>query len=197
MHVEAEGEVEAHGPELALRALLGFGLRNAKHLEGRAARLRVTDEDLAAVLRTQLDDPNTTVDVVGDLPAVGEILRQMAVDLAGAEPIAGVLEAQGVTIERLRAFADAAASFYAAAPWEHLQNEDLIVVESPTWPRSLSRVCVMGNAGINYGLAFFDSRAAFERMAFGGLGSAPRLLGKGWALHFGPLDELPFADADA
>jgi tetratricopeptide (TPR) repeat protein len=197
VHVEAEPEFGAHGPDLALTALLEFGLREAKHLGGRAARLRVTDPDLAAYLAGQLDDPDTAIDVVSDLPAVADVLGEMAKELSGAEPIAPALEAPGATVERLRAFAEAAAAFYAAAPWEHLQNEDLIGVESPKWPRNLSRVAVMGNAGINYGLAFFDSAADFERMAFSGMDVAARVPGSSWAVHFGPLDELPIPDADA
>jgi tetratricopeptide (TPR) repeat protein len=197
VHVEPEPAFGAHGPELALTALLEFGLREAKHLGGRAARLRVTDPDLAAFLAAQLDDRDTTIDVVDDLPAVTDILHQMARELSGAEPIPSVLDAPGVTPERLRAFAEAAAAYYLAAPWEHLQNEDLIVVESPRWPRHLSRVTVMGNAGINYGLAFFDARADFERMAFSELDVSARAPASCWAVYFGPLDELPIPDADA
>jgi hypothetical protein len=69
-----------------------------------------------------------------------------------------------VTLERLRAYADAAAAFYRSVPWKHLANADLLVVESPAPPRGMKHAVVLGNAGEQFGLGFFDSRKAFERM---------------------------------
>ena len=197
MHLEPEPEFDAHGPSLALAALLELGLRHDKHLGGRAARLCVTDAELAAFLAAQLNDPETTIGVVDDVPAVREVLRQFALDINDGEVPPEALEAPGVTIDRLRAFADAAACFYRAAPWEHLQNDDLIVIQAPKLPRALSRLVVMGNAGLHYGLAFFESRAAFERMAYGSGDIEDRAPAQAWALYFGAFDELPFGDADA
>jgi tetratricopeptide (TPR) repeat protein len=197
VHVEAEPEFGAHGHDLALRALVEFGLRYRKHDIGRPARLRVTDPDLAAHLTSQLQDSETSVEVVRDLPVVRDALRHLAEDLAGGELPPDLLDARGVTVDRLRAFADAAASFYAAAPWDHLQNEDLIEIRAPGLPRAMSRLIVMGNAGVNFGLAFFDSRAAFERLAFGAEDGVGALPSDAWALFFGGFDELSLGDADA
>jgi len=72
-----------------------------------------------------------------------------------------------VTVARVRAFAEAAARFYDARPWQHLANEDLVVVEAPKAPKAMACVSVLGKGGQEFGLAFFESRRAFERAASG------------------------------
>lgn len=197
VHLEPEPSPEAHDHGLALAALLRFGLDHQERLGGRPARLRVTDPELASYLTAQIEDRDTVVEVVSELPEVRAVLAGLAEELADGPLIPGALAVPGVGVDRLRAFAEAAAAFFAAAPWEHLQNEDLISVGSPKWPRNLSRVAVMGNAGINFGLAFFDSRAAFERMVFSDLDVPARAPASSWSLHFGSFDDLPLDDADA
>jgi tetratricopeptide (TPR) repeat protein len=195
MHLEPEKELDAHGHDLALTCLLDFAHRERRDLGGRAARLRVADSELASYLEEQLQDSRTTIEVVAGLPAVDDVLRSMAEELQRDQP-PSALDAPRVTVDRLRAFADAAAAFFAAAPWEHLQNDDLIVVSSPKLPRGMSRFSVMGHARINHGLAFFDSRAAFEEVAFGD-GDVPTMPASAWSVHFRPIEEIPIRDADA
>src|SRR6266852_2307476 len=57
------------------------------------------------------------------------MLARMAANTNGP-PHPAALEGRGVTVERMRAFAVAARDFYAAAPWRHLSDEDLIYVEA-------------------------------------------------------------------
>jgi len=49
-----------------------------------------------------------------------------------------LLDSWGMTIGRVRAFAEAAAEFYRAAPWRYLSDADLIEVELPKPPRGMS-----------------------------------------------------------
>lgn len=83
------------------------------------------------------------------------------------ERLPGLLESPGMSVDRLRAFASAAAAFFAARPWDHLANEDLLIAEGGRAPRNLRHLCVLGQGGHQFGLAFFDSRAAFERLLEG------------------------------
>ena len=55
-------------------------------------------------------------------------------------------------------------------------------------------MCVLGNAGQQFGLAFFESRKAFERIYSGGGSFLPR---RAFGVTYGPIDALPFADVDA
>ena len=52
----------------------------------------------------------------------------------------GPFSGEGVTPERMRAFADAAATFWRAEPWQFLTDEDTIRVESPEPPAESARM---------------------------------------------------------
>ena len=104
--------------------------------------------------------------------------------------------AGGVTLERMRAFADAAREFYAAAPWQHLSDQDLIQVEAPTVAGGLRYVSVLGAARVTFGLGFFQSPDEFEAVQET-IDPMALLTARGkWSVTFGPLDQLPFGDAD-
>ncbi|HEY3884741.1 MAG TPA: hypothetical protein VGL62_06015 [Vicinamibacterales bacterium] len=126
--------------EFALAALLEFGLKSLKGLDGRPARVEVRDPGLRDALAEAIGRMSTSVVVVDDLPTVREVLNNLEAEAAGGRRFPGLLESSGVTPDRLRAFAQAAAAFYTARPWEHLANEDLIGVESDGAPRAMRHV---------------------------------------------------------
>lgn len=196
IHLALPHEGIPASPELALSALLEFGLKGSKGLEGRPSRVEVQD----AVLRDALSEPlsrlATAIALVADMPAVRETLCNLETEAGGGRRLPGALEAPEVTPDRLQAFADAAARFYEARLWDHLTDEDLLAVEGPREARGMTHVSVLGNGGQEFGLAFFESRKAFER--FLGLAADPRRhTDRAYGVTFGPIDELPFADADA
>jgi tetratricopeptide (TPR) repeat protein len=180
-------------PDLAVKALIEFGLKESKRLDGRPAVIEVR-EPLAKALSDTLSALNTSIRVTDDLPAVANALRSLETSLADGPRHAGMLEDTGVMVDDLRAFADAAAIFFRAAPWRHLTNEDLIAVEATQVPTTMRHFCVLGNAGEQFGLAFFESRQAFERIYSGEGNFLPR---RAFGVTYGPIDDLPFADVDA
>ena len=181
-------------PDLALAAFLEFGLKWAKELEGRPARIEVRDASLRDALAGPLATLDTTVALVEDVPAVREALHNLEAQSTG-ERLPGLLESPGMSVDRLRAFASAAAAFFVARPWDHLTNEDLLIVEGGRAPRDMRHVSVLGQGGQQFGLAFFDSRPAFERLLEGT--GAGRAASRAHGVTFGAIDELPFADVEA
>ena len=148
--------------ETALSCLFEFAAKEAKDLGGRPSRIEVRDAELKSALETALAGTGTIIVTVDELPAVKEVLRNFErVDAPVLYP--GLLEAAGMEVASVRAFAEAAARFYGARPWQHLANEDLIVVDSPGAPKGLNCMCVLGHGGEQFGLAFFEGRRAFER----------------------------------
>ena len=110
------------------------------------------------------------------------------------DPMPGLMEAEGMSVERVRAFTEAAALFYAAQPWERLANEDLIAVESEQVPREMRFAGVLGQASALCGLSFFDSRRAFERVFE--RADAGHIPTQSNSVIFDRIDGLPFADVD-
>jgi tetratricopeptide (TPR) repeat protein len=194
VHLDLPQEGEEATSDLALAVLLEFGLKWAKGLEGRPSRVEVRDAGLRDALAGPLATLDTEVTLVDDLPAVREALHNLEAHATG-ERLPGLLESPGVSVDRLRAFAGAAAAFFVARPWDHLANEDLVIVEAADAPWNMCHMSVLGQAGQQFGLAFFDSRQAFERLL--DAADAGRSASRAHGVTFGAIDELPFADADA
>ena len=193
--LDEDGTTQA-SREAASLAALDEMANSPKLAQYRPAALRVRDETLAATLRDAVAGTGTTVEVVKDLPIITAFLDDMAA-AAGADESPGALTAPGVTPERLRAFADAAKAFYEAAPWRHLDSEDLVKVEAPKAGRGLSLFVVMGSAGQQFGLGFFSSAAKFRALQ---TGATPEILledGGEWAIYLSPGWETPLADVMA
>ena len=195
VHVALPPEGADASPEFALAALLEFGIKHAKGLEGRPGRIEVRDQALREPLAQTLERLSTAVVVVDELPAVRDILTQFESHASGGRRFPGLLDAPGISVERLRAFAEAAAAFYDARIWDHLANEDLIVIEAEGAPRRRRHVSVLGQGGQLFGLSFFESRAAFARVL--NRADSGRYPDHADGVTFGSIDELPFADVDA
>ena len=193
MNVGLGGARGAPDPGLALQVLADLGL---KFVRCRPAGLEVADESLGAQLAESLGDPELTVTVRPALPDVDRLVREMEHATSDAPPLPEALDASGVTVERMRAFAEAARDFYQAAPWQHLSDADLIHVEEPAVASGLRYLTVLGAAGQTFGLGFFANPRQFDSLY-----ESPdpeRLLNEGakWTVLYGPADEMPFGDGD-
>ena len=193
LHAAFPEEGNAGNADVALRALIEFGLKESKRLAGRPSIVQVRDARLAEALSESMTALNTSVMVLEELPAVTEALQSLEAAASGGHRQPGMLEATGVTVNQLCAFAEAAAVFFQAAPWRHLTNEDLIVARASQIPKAMRHVCVLGNAGEQFGIAFFESRQAFERIY---RDAGPYLPRRAFGVTYGPIDDLPFADVD-
>lgn len=195
VHMKMEPEFGAHDAALALEALVEFGL-NKKLAGCRPARLEVPDEELGAYLVRTLGDDRLTFKASKDLRAVKQTLAHYGEYMGGAPLPPDALGAPGVTIERMRAFAEAAKRFYLAAPWRYLNDEDLTHVEAPSVERGLRHLTVLGAAGQTFGLGFFESPDDFEAIL---AAADPETFMEGrnrWAVWFGPIADMPFGDVD-
>jgi tetratricopeptide (TPR) repeat protein len=194
MNVQLAAADDASDPSLALRVLAELGLKLTRW---RPARLEVADGTLGARLAEALADPELSVRVRADLPDVDRVLREMEHGVGGgAPPVPEALDAPGVTVERMRAFAEAARDFYRAAPWVHLSDEDLVHVEAPAVGSGFRFLTVLGAAGQTFGLGFFANPKEFE--AVHADRDPQALLGRlgKWTVLYGPIHEMPFGDAD-
>jgi len=191
VHVELERERSAHDWTLALDALIAFGLKRGL-VECRPAVLEVADEDLGRRVREALGDRELEIASASGLPAVQAVLATMG-EYEGRRMPPGALDGTGVTVDRMRAFAEAARRFWEAAPWRHLSDEDLVQIEAPAAGRGLAHVVVLGAAGQTFGVGFFDSAKDHDAVTDGVLGAVDR---PRWSVLFGPITDLPFGDAD-
>lgn len=126
-------------------------------------RLEVCDPELAEYLRRHLEGAGIEVRLTDQLPVLEAVVVEVAEMFdthAGGPP--SLLDAHGMTIERVRAFADAAAC-YRAAPWRNLSDTDLIQIESPQPPRGMACLVVRGAGRSTYGWGLYPSRTAYNQ----------------------------------
>jgi len=197
------GQVEPHPPHeknyaKALTALVRFAC-DRERAGYRPGRLEVNDSALAEHLSGMLAEAGIKVVSRDKLPALDRCLADMAEYMTGRAPLPGPLEGAGITVERMRRFAEAAKAFFQAAPWEDLSDQDLIEIESPHAPEGLGFASVLGAGGQTYGLAFFGTRDDYRRFYDSSADPEAYYAASAsgtWALSFGDMIELPLGDAD-
>lgn len=194
VHLKIEPELGVPDAALALEVLLEFGL-NRKLAGCRPARLEVATEELGATLVHRLGDDRLAFTVSTDLRAVKQVLARYCEQVNRGPLPPEALDAPGVTVEGMRAFAEAARRFYLAAPWRHLTDEDLIHVEAPSVEPGLRHLTVLGAGGRTFGLGFFETAEEFEAVQ---ADPDPEVLHDRarWAVWYGPTEEMPFGDMD-
>lgn len=180
------------GAEFAADVLVDLALRYQDQLIGRPGRIEVEDASLGAAVVALLGDPDVAVDVVADLTEVKAFVFELARSEQENSPVPELLSGRGVTVADVREFADAAARFYRAEPWLHLVNDDLLTVQMPGLDRRVRYASVMGNAGLQFGVAFFTSLHDVESISNGTGGLDARRTY--WSVTFSRQDETPPAD---
>jgi tetratricopeptide (TPR) repeat protein len=182
-------------PAMLLDAMAGEG-GGGQGIPGiRPEKLVVADESTAEYLRQELG-AEFEISVKSELPGINSVMQHMQQKLPVTSGY-GFRRDSDVTPQRLRAFAEAAADFYRAAPWQHLIDEDLIRIESPAGREELSHISIMGAGGTAFGLAFFRSPAQHAELEQAtDMRKFHRKHGGLWAITFGPIMSLPLSDAD-
>jgi tetratricopeptide (TPR) repeat protein len=162
----------------------------------RPTTVAVRDAALVEPLRVQLAPFGVSVQLTDTLPLIDEIEADMTREFTGGEADPGYLDQPGVTLERVRAFAEGAAAFHRAKLWWHLGDYDVVCVESPVPARELSCVVVLSGGDGELGLAFFDSVAEHTAFAAEAVGGRTALRRPRWSCTFDGPYELPNADSE-
>lgn len=160
------------------------------------ARVEAADPRLAGILESLLAPYGIPVETAPELPPLREFLSRAAERSMPDDPRPSPLTGAGVTLERLAAFARAAADFYASSFWHHLTADDLIRVEAPEVEGfqylSLSRA---GGGRLSV-VMFFPEIQVFEMLMDGEFDEL-RAAGKElWNLELAPVWEAPPSDLD-
>jgi len=181
--------------QTALGALVDFAADET--LAGyRPGKLEVNDPALAEHLAGLLAEADIRVEHRAKLLALERFMEAMAKEMQEGPLSPGLLEGKGVTLERVRSLAEAAKAFYEAAPWEHLSNQDVIEVETPSPDAGLTYAVVLGQGGAEYGQGFYRSLDQYWAMAAGEPMEAWMGSGGLWSMTFDDITFLTLADAD-
>jgi tetratricopeptide (TPR) repeat protein len=186
---------EEVGHHLALEALANLACDGtiAGYLP---ARLEVNDPDLAESLARTLAGLGVEVVHREHLLMIEQFLKRASAAV-GIADVPGALSPPGVTLDRFRAFADAAAEFHRAAPWRHLQDIDLLRIETPVPDPALRFASVLGQGGVERGVWLFEtSDILWETQRRGGDPGTGLARHGAWLVTYDPIDRIPASDAD-
>lgn len=169
----------ADAPEgsLAVGALLELARRTGNRPE----RIQVSDLEVAEKIRAALGgQAGTRVELRDDLLELRSVFNAFREHIAGND-LPGYLTVREVTVERVAAFARAAAGFFTAAPWLLLGPADLVEIEAP--PDLRLRLYLFGKSNEKGFLAFLTGEDVLE----------PELP---WSLLFVPAERIPLDDLE-
>lgn len=181
------------GVELVQAAIDSLAATTGK----RPAKIEVDDLDLAETLTKLTGCEGIAVACRGELLLLAEPMDEMSRELRAEEPLDAANAIPGVTIEHLRAFAEAADIFFQAEPWRQLESSDIIEVAAPRPAANVRFACVM-NAHGQCGLGLAGERAMLETSESDGERAVARLADDAvWSVTFHKPWEVPVAEHDA
>ncbi len=162
----------------------------------RPTRVAVPDAALAEAVRDRLAPLGITVEVEPALRELPDFMAAARTFALGDDPEPGYLAGAGVTPARVRALAEAAVAFERAAIWNHLNDLDLIEIESETPDDGFDCAVVTGNVGLLRGVMFFASPDAHDRMIESEDADDAVFDEPNWGIALRPLPDVAMDDAD-
>ncbi|TWT31523.1 hypothetical protein Enr8_34450 [Blastopirellula retiformator] len=162
----------------------------------RPARLECHDKKLAIALDKKLAVPELVVEHQPSMPEWEEVIADFASDFAaqmgGGTSPPKMIEV-GADLDQWRAFAMAAANFFRAQFWNHLDDVDVIRFDSPTVPESMRYGVILGAGGEIVGIGFYaQEQDHYDVMAQRASMESVSVL----SVAYDPFDEINAEDAE-
>jgi hypothetical protein len=163
----------------------------------RPAHLQFEDASLGQALAPELEKLGIGV-AHQPLPEVVDgLVADLELHMRGRPEHPGLLSVKGVTPELVGGMFAAAAEFYRAAPWVQLSDRHTLAVRVPP-ERKPRFVQVMGNAGVEYGLAMYRKWEHVERMVHATRDPRDAIPPQGMhSFFFDDVSKMPFDDLEA
>jgi hypothetical protein len=171
--------------------------KESRQTPHRPQHIFVEDVDLVAALAPELEKIGVEIEQHPRFEGMDDIIVDLETSLRGGPEHPGLLSVEGVTPELVAGLFSAAAEFYRAAPWVHLTDQQALAIR--LFPEQQARFAlVMGNAGVEYGLAMYRRWEDIERM-YSFADDPLELLPAdgGNSFFFDDISHVPFDDLEA
>ncbi|MEH2289641.1 DUF6930 domain-containing protein [Nostoc sp.] len=144
------------GPEAIVRTLMqAMEHPQSPARPARPQRIVVKDREIQFYLRGVLQDLDIAIDYAPELPLIDELFRGFADILDSQTPD---LPPQYAQILREKAFA-----IWQAAPWEFLEEQQILSIEINKWDVGTLYASIMGMLGMEYGILFYRSQESLKQ----------------------------------
>jgi len=144
------------GPEAIVRTLMRA--MEHPHSPGKPARpqkIVVKDRELQFYLRGVLQDLDITIDYVRELPLIDELFRGLTEVLDHQIP--------DLPPQYAQALHNQAMALWQIAPWEFLEEQQILSIEINKWDVGKLYTSVMGMLGMEYGILFYRSEDSLKQ----------------------------------
>jgi hypothetical protein len=144
------------GPEAVVRTLMqAMEHPQSPAKPARPQRIVVRDREIQFYLRGVLQDLEISIDYAPELPLIDELFRSFSEILAGQTP--------DLPPQYAQALEDKALAIWQSAPWEFLEEQQILSIEINNWDVGTIYVSVMGMLGMEYGILFYRSEESLKR----------------------------------
>ncbi len=144
------------GTEAVVRTLLrGMEQPHSPGMPARPQKIVVRDRELLFFLRGVLQGLDIHLDYVPDLPLIDEIFRGFQEALGSRPPQLPEAYLQSLPAKAM--------DLWAVAPWQRLEDHQIISIELNQWDIATLYVSIMGKLGMEYGVLFYRSLESLQR----------------------------------
>jgi hypothetical protein len=159
--------------------------------------LQVRPDQRWEALRPHLDQIGVGLVVSDDLGQMEVVFRELGERLGG-RPQPGLLDMPGVTPAQVAGFYEAAAFFYRQAPWKQVGYEAAMKVECGKFRGGPWYAVLMGQSGLETGLALYEDLEALRSLWAGGRADEEvARQSVATTVTFGEAWDIPVADLEA
>lgn len=143
------------GPEAVVRTLMrAIESPHSPAKPARPQRIVVQDREIQFYLRGVLQDIDIAIDRVPELPLIDELFRGFSEVLENQIPD---LPPEYADLLRNKAFA-----IWKLAPWEFLEEQQILSIEINQWDIGTLHASVMGMLGMEYGILLYRSEESLK-----------------------------------
>jgi tetratricopeptide (TPR) repeat protein len=133
----------------------------------RPGLIEVGSAEQREALLPLLDRAGIECVAVEQLEHLESVLDSLAQHLAGQGGPPSILDAPGMELAQVGSFYAAAAEFYRRMPWQRVPGDTVIKVECDKFQSGPWYAVVMGQSGVQQGLAIYEDLAALQAMISG------------------------------
>ncbi|ABA19828.1 conserved hypothetical protein [Trichormus variabilis ATCC 29413] len=147
---------EDTGPEAIVRTLMrAMEHPHSPAKPARPQKIVVRDREIQFYLRGVLQDLDIAIDYSPELPLIDELFRGFAEIIDSQIP--------DVPPQYAKPLHEKAYAIWQAAPWEFLEEQQIISIEINKWDVGTLYASVMGMLGMEYGILFYRSEDSLKR----------------------------------
>ncbi|WP_066375003.1 DUF6930 domain-containing protein [Anabaena sp. CA = ATCC 33047] len=144
------------GPEAIVRTLMrAMENPHSPAKPARPQRIVVRDREIQFYLRGVLQDLDIAIDYVPELPLIDELFRSFAEIIDSQTP--------DLPPQYAQALEDKALAIWQTAPWEFIQEQQILSIEINKWDVGTLYASIMGMLGMEYGILLYRSEDSLKR----------------------------------